>query len=100
MFGRAARRHLHPVITQSLDHPIRVLLVRLRQIGDVVFTTPAISALRARFPDAHLSYLVEPAAAPIVGANPDLTEVLVAPRVSGPAGLAADVRLGRRLRAA
>ena len=36
--------------------------VRLRQIGDVVFTTPAIHALRQRFPDAHLTYIVEPAA--------------------------------------
>jgi len=43
---------------------MRILLIRLRQIGDVVFTTPAVHALRRRFPDAHLSYVVEPAAAP------------------------------------
>ena len=30
------------------------------QIGDVVFTTPAIRALREHFPAAHLTYLVEP----------------------------------------
>ena len=45
---------------------LKILLVRLRQIGDVVFTTPAIRALRERFPDAHITYLVEPAAAPVV----------------------------------
>ena len=39
------------------------LLLRLRQTEDVVFTTPAIRALRQRFPDAHLSYIVETAAA-------------------------------------
>ena len=44
---------------------MRILLVRLRQIGDVVFTTPAIHALRRRFPDAHLTYIVEPAAAAV-----------------------------------
>lgn len=79
---------------------MRILLVRLRQIGDVVFTTPAVRALRERFPDAHLSYLVEPEAAPIVALNPHLDEVIVAPRVAGLRGLAADIALGRRLRRA
>jgi predicted lipopolysaccharide heptosyltransferase III len=80
-------------------HVSRILLVRLRQIGDVVFTTPAVHALRRRFPDAHLSYLVEPAAAPIVEHNPHLDQVIVAPRERGLRGLLGDVALGRRLRA-
>ena len=78
---------------------MRILLVRLRQIGDVVFTTPAIHALRDRFPDAHLSYIVEPAAAPIVAGNPHLNQVIVAPRARGLRGLLDDLALGRRLRA-
>jgi lipopolysaccharide heptosyltransferase II len=79
---------------------MRILLVRLRQIGDVVFTTPAIHALRQRFPDALLSYIVEPAAAPIVVDNPYLEDVIVAPRGRGPSGVLDDLALGRRLRAA
>jgi lipopolysaccharide heptosyltransferase II len=79
---------------------VRILLVRLRQIGDVVFTTPAIHAVRQRFPDAYLSYLVEPAAAPIVINNPHLNEIIVAPRGRGARGVFADLALGRRLRAA
>ena len=78
---------------------MRILLVRLRQIGDVVFTTPAIHGLRDTFPDAHLTYVVEPAAAPIVARNPRVSEVIVAPRARGWRGLVADVALGRRLRA-
>jgi len=77
---------------------LKILLVRLRQIGDVVFTTPAIRALRERFPDAHLSYLVEPAAAPVVEHNPALNQVIVARRRTGLAGLRDDLRLGRQLR--
>ena len=42
---------------------MNILLIRLRMIGDVVFTTPAIRALRRRFPEARLTYLVEHAAA-------------------------------------
>jgi len=71
---------------------MRILLVRLRQIGDVVFTTPAVRAIRERFPDAHISYVVEPAAAPILALNPNLDEVIVAPRVAGLRGVIHDLR--------
>jgi heptosyltransferase II len=65
----------------------------------VVFTTPAVAALRSRFPDAHLTYIVEPAAAPIVAHNRHLNEVIVAPRARGMRGFVRDLALGRRLRA-
>jgi lipopolysaccharide heptosyltransferase II len=71
----------------------------LRQIGDVVFTTPVVHALRRRFPDAHLAYIVEPAAAPVVVNNPHLDDVIVAPRARGVRGLVDDLALGRTLRA-
>jgi lipopolysaccharide heptosyltransferase II len=77
---------------------LKILLVRLRQIGDVVFTTPAVRALRRRFPDSRITYLVEPAAAPVVALNPDIDEVIVAPRVSGLKGLLTEAALIRRLR--
>ena len=64
----------------------------------MVFTTPAVAALRQRFPDAHLTYLVEPPAAPIVAANPHLDEVVVVPRRGGIPGLFGDLVLGWRLR--
>jgi lipopolysaccharide heptosyltransferase II len=79
---------------------VRILIVRLRQIGDVVFTTPAVHALRDRHPDAHIAYLVEPAAAPIVRGNPHLTEIIVAPKGQSLDGLRKDVELGLRLRRA
>lgn len=75
----------------------KILLVRLRQIGDVVFTTPTFAALKDHFPSARLTYLVEPAAAPIVRTNPLLDSVIVAPRGTGLRGLRDDVALGRRL---
>ena len=65
-----------------------------------MFTTPAIHALRRRFPGAHLTYVVEPAAAPVVLDNPHLDEVIVAPRAKGWRGVRGDLMLGRRLRAA
>jgi heptosyltransferase-1 len=79
---------------------LRILLVRLRLIGDVVFTTPMIRALRRYDSTAHLTYLVEPSAAPVVAANPHLSEVLVVPHSRGWARIREDLTLARRLRAA
>lgn len=76
---------------------MKILLVRLRQIGDVVFTTPTFAALRGHFPSAQLTYLIEPAAEPVVAGQADLAQVIVAPRVSGMRGFLADLALGRRL---
>ena len=78
---------------------MKILLVRLRQIGDVVFTTPVIRALRQRFTDAHLAYVVEPPAESVVAQNPNIDEVIVAPRLRGPAGVRAEAALVGRLRA-
>jgi lipopolysaccharide heptosyltransferase II len=77
---------------------LKILLVRLREIGDVVFTTPAIHALRSHVPHARLTYLVEPSAEPVVRHNPHIDELLAVPRGRGTAGFLADLALGRRLR--
>jgi predicted lipopolysaccharide heptosyltransferase III len=77
---------------------VKILLVRLRLIGDVVFTTPAIAALRQHFPDATLAYLVERGAEPVVRHNPHLDRVIVAERPRGLRRLAYDIALARRLR--
>jgi lipopolysaccharide heptosyltransferase II len=79
---------------------VNILLIRLRLIGDVVFTTPLPRALKRAFPGARISYLVEPAAAPVVQDNPHLDEVVVAPRPRGLARVVFDLRLARRLRQA
>jgi predicted lipopolysaccharide heptosyltransferase III len=77
---------------------VKILLIRLRLIGDVVFTTPAIAALRQHYPDATIHYLVEQAAAPVVRTNPHLNNVIVAARPRGARRVAYDIALARRLR--
>lgn len=72
--------------------------MRLRLIGDVVFTTPLVRALRREYPSARLTYLVEADAAPVVRHNPHLDEVMVAPRTRGLRRIADDIALARRLR--
>jgi lipopolysaccharide heptosyltransferase II len=78
---------------------LNILLIRLRLIGDVVFTTPLIRALRRQYPSARLVYVVEAGAAPVVAANPHLDEVIVAPLRRGWRRVADDARLGGTLKA-
>ncbi|HXG87838.1 MAG TPA: glycosyltransferase family 9 protein [Vicinamibacterales bacterium] len=77
---------------------MKILLIRLRLIGDVVFTTPAVAAIRRHFPNADISYLVEPAAEPVVRHNPHLNQVIVAERPRGVRRGLYDLALARRLR--
>ena len=77
---------------------MNILLVRLRLIGDVVFTTPAIRAIRRHHPDARIAYIVEEEAADVVRLNPHLNEVIVACSPHAPGRLRADLTLIRRLR--
>jgi lipopolysaccharide heptosyltransferase II len=78
---------------------LNILLIRLRLIGDVVFTTPIIRAVRQRYPDAYLSYLVEASEAPVVVANPHLSEVITTSHSHGWRRVRDDLTLARALRA-
>jgi heptosyltransferase III len=54
----------------------RILLTRLKFIGDVVLTTPLIRTLHDTFPDAEISYLGEKHAVSLLENNPFLTEII------------------------
>ena len=45
---------------------MRVLVVRLGAMGDVLHAMPAIAALRARMPDCHMGWVIEPRWAPLL----------------------------------
>jgi len=77
---------------------MKFLLIRLRLIGDVVFTTPLVRALRRQYPGAHLTYVVEPLAAAVVRGNPHLDDVIELPRRRGVARLRDDIVAGRMFR--
>jgi lipopolysaccharide heptosyltransferase II len=77
---------------------VKILLIRLRLIGDVVFTTPLIGALKRTFPTAHLAYIVERAAAPVVAGHPQIDELIVVEKSRGWRRVTEDLRLAARLR--
>jgi ADP-heptose:LPS heptosyltransferase len=48
------------------NHPKRLLLVRLDNIGDIVMLSPAIRAIKQSFPSTHLTLMASPAGAQTV----------------------------------
>jgi lipopolysaccharide heptosyltransferase I len=61
---------------------VNILVIKLSAIGDVIHTLPSLSALRRLYPDAHITWVVEEAAADLVLNHPQLDEVLVSKRKS------------------
>ena len=57
----------------------RILISRLRFIGDVVLTTPVIRALKRQYPEAAVHYMAEAGPAAVLVHNPHLEEVIVLP---------------------
>ena len=64
----------------------------------MVFTTPVVHALKRRFPDARITYLVEAAAEPVVRHNPHIDTLRVVERPRGLSRLRYDWALARDLR--
>jgi len=60
----------------SLPARARVLLIRLRSLGDCVLTTPALRLLHGFRPDLQLAVAVEPRFAGVFNSNPAVAAVL------------------------
>ena len=58
----------------------KILITRLSAIGDVVHALPAAYALRKKYPEAQIDWLVEAKAFPLVELNPYLDNVILLPR--------------------
>ncbi|MFQ6672588.1 MAG: lipopolysaccharide heptosyltransferase I [Candidatus Tectimicrobiota bacterium] len=55
---------------------MKILIVKLGSIGDIVHTLPALAALRRRFPEASIDWLVETRCRDILLDNPCLNDLL------------------------
>lgn len=82
----------------SLPTNARLLLIRLRSIGDIVLLTPALRLLKDWRPDLRLSVLLESRFAELLQHHPDVDEVLLYPRVGGLNGFFSSVHFVRELR--
>jgi len=60
----------------GLPERSRILIIRLRSIGDIVLLTPALHLLKAWRPDLVVSVLVETRFRELLEGNPDVDEIL------------------------
>jgi predicted lipopolysaccharide heptosyltransferase III len=72
----------------------RVLVVRLRSIGDTVLTTPSLFALRRFLPDAQIDILLEDWVAPVLDGFEHIDNVITVQRE----GAAARMKVARQIR--
>jgi lipopolysaccharide heptosyltransferase II len=63
--------------------PQRILVILLGAIGDVTRALPLLARLRRAYPQAHIAWAVEPAAAALLDYHPALDEILLYPRSRG-----------------
>jgi predicted lipopolysaccharide heptosyltransferase III len=72
---------------------VNILLIQLKRIGDLILTTPAIVALRAKFPEAKLTLVISRECAPLIPAIKGIDETLIMHR--GLKDIGAFLRLAR-----
>jgi predicted lipopolysaccharide heptosyltransferase III len=72
----------------------KVLLVRLRSIGDTVLSTPSLFALRRFLPEAQIDILVEDWVAPVLDQHPHASNVVVLQR----GGVMSRAQVARQIR--
>lgn len=63
-----------------MNAPENILLIRLKSIGDILFTLPAVNAVRDNFPEARISFLVSKEHAPLLEGFRDVNEVIALDR--------------------
>ncbi|MCA9405139.1 MAG: lipopolysaccharide heptosyltransferase II [Candidatus Omnitrophica bacterium] len=76
----------------------KILVVRTDRVGDVVLTTPALSALRKAYPYAKIGLLVAPLTYDLVSKNKDLNKVLVDDREGQHKGLFGFLKLVKKIK--
>jgi predicted lipopolysaccharide heptosyltransferase III len=94
IFGAEAPQPLTPAFW-DWSQVRKVLLIRLRSIGDTVLSTPSLFALKRFLPHAEIDILVEDWVAPILENHPHATNVVVLER----GGMRPRLRVAREIRA-
>jgi lipopolysaccharide heptosyltransferase I len=74
--------------------PRRIALIKPSALGDIVHSLPVLSALRQRFPNAHITWVVNRAYEPLLLGHPDLNATLPFDRGAVRAGWLSALRIG------
>jgi heptosyltransferase II len=86
--------------TPRLDAWRRAVVVQTAFVGDVVFASPLVEALKAARPGSHLAMLVRPDKAEVAACIPGVDEVITWDKHGLDGGMLGTLRVARRLRQA
>src|SRR4030043_1086472 len=63
--------------TTNFRNVKKILVIKLRHIGDVMLTIPVFRALRENFPDSHIAALVNSGTEDVLSGNPLINEIFI-----------------------
>jgi len=63
--------------TTNFRNVKRILVIKLRHIGDVILSVPAFRALRENFPDSHIAALVNSGTEEVLSGNHLIDEIII-----------------------
>jgi ADP-heptose:LPS heptosyltransferase len=58
-----------------VENPRRILIVKVDQFGDVLFSTFLLPLIKKKYPDVEIDYLVNPKTAPLLAKNPHVSQI-------------------------
>jgi lipopolysaccharide heptosyltransferase II len=78
---------------------MKILVIRPDRIGDVVLSTPVLEALKLRYPNAEIHFLVRDTVVPVVEHNPFIKKLVVYRTTKGSGRFSESLRLAKEIRA-
>ncbi len=79
LFAASTAPIFSPPIPDPASPVSHILVIRPDHLGDLLFTTPALRALRRAFPQARITAMVGPWGKPVLDNNPHLDDVRLCP---------------------
>lgn len=73
---------------------LKILIIQLRQLGDILLTTPVIKAIKDQIPDAQVDFMTYPMGRLIIPGNPLVRKHIIAPQE----GVLSSLRFAKELR--
>ena len=77
---------------------LKILVIRLSSIGDIILTTPVLEALKAKFPDVKLDFLVMDKFKDAISGNKNIDNLIIFKKEKYK-GIAGIIRFSKELKA-
>lgn len=75
-----------------MSTPHNILIIRTDRIGDLILTLPMASAVRAKYPEARISFLVRSYTAELLKGHPFINEVIILAEKNGRPDTASNIK--------